>query len=173
LAIQLADFLRELHTIPSESIGADLAIYDRPDEWAKMYADIRRHLFPLIRPDARDWVRHHFEAFLNEPSLHTFRPTLRHGDFGPSNILYDPAARTISGIIDFGFAGLGDPAADIAAASCYATPFFERLCGAYPEAEPMLERARFYRGTFALQEALHGLLNDDRAAFRSGIADYV
>jgi aminoglycoside 2''-phosphotransferase len=173
LATQLADFLRELHAIRPESIGAGLPNYDGLDEWAKMYADIRNHLFPLIRPDARDWVRDHFEAFLNEPNLHTFRPALRHGDFGPSNILYDPGARTISGIIDFGFAGLGDPAADIAAASCYATPFFERLCGSYPEAEPMLERARFYRGTFALQEALHGLLNDDRAAFRSGIADYV
>ena len=126
-----------------------------------------------MRPDARAWVRHHFEAFLNAPCLHAFRPALRHGDFGPSNILYDPGAQMITGIIDFGFAGLGDPAADIAAVSCYGAPFFERLYSAYPGTESMLERARFYQGTFALQEALHGFLDDDKEAFESGIAGYV
>jgi aminoglycoside 2''-phosphotransferase len=118
-------------------------------------------------------VRRHFEAFLNEPRVHTFKPALRHGDFGPSNILYDAGARVIGGIIDFSSAGLGDPAADIAAGSCYGASFFERLRGAYPQVESVLERARFYRGTFALQEALHGALNNDREAFESGIAGYV
>jgi len=37
---------------------------------------------------------------------------LRYGDFGTGNILYDPQTLTISGIIDFGFAGLGDGALD-------------------------------------------------------------
>ncbi len=173
LAAQRAGFLAGLHALPAESVGADLPIYDEPDEWAKMYAGIRRHLFPLMRSDARDRVSRHFETFLSEPRVHTFKPALRHGDFGPSNILYDPGDRVIGGIIDFSSAGLGDPAADIAAVSCYGTSFFKRLCGAYPQAESVLERARFYRGTFALQEALHGFLNDDREAFESGMADYV
>jgi aminoglycoside 2''-phosphotransferase len=173
LATQLANFLGELHNIPTEMVGTHLPIYDRPDEWAKMYADIRNYLFPSMRPDACDWVRNHFEAFLNKPPLHTFKPSLRHGDFGTGNILYDSKTRMISGIIDFGFAGLGDPATDIAAVSCYGASFFERFCSSYPETEALLKRAQFYKGTFALQEALHGLLNDDKEAFESGIAEYV
>ncbi|MCP4426075.1 MAG: phosphotransferase [Chloroflexi bacterium] len=36
----------------------------------------------------------------------TYKPSLRHGDFGTGNILYNPQRQAISGIIDFGFAGL-------------------------------------------------------------------
>jgi aminoglycoside 2''-phosphotransferase len=36
----------------------------------------------------------------------------------------------------------------------------------------MLARARFYRGTFALEEALHGFKNNDREAFESGMEQY-
>jgi len=42
------------------------------------------------------------------------RPVLRHGDFGPSNILFDQATCAISGVIDFGSAARGDPAVDVA-----------------------------------------------------------
>ncbi len=38
-----------------------------------------------------------------------------HGDFGPTNILWDQAAGRVSGITDFGWASVGDPAADLAA----------------------------------------------------------
>jgi aminoglycoside 2''-phosphotransferase len=37
----------------------------------------------------------------------------------------------------------------------------------------MLSRIRFYRGTFALLEALFGTENDDPAAFAAGMAGYV
>ena len=37
----------------------------------------------------------------------------------------------------------------------------------------MMERAKFYKGTFALYEALHGIKNNDRPAFESGIAAFV
>ncbi len=36
----------------------------------------------------------------------------------------------------------------------------------------MLSRARFYVGTFALQEALNGLEDGDQEAFENGIAQY-
>jgi DNA-binding NarL/FixJ family response regulator len=37
----------------------------------------------------------------------------------------------------------------------------------------MLPRARFYRGTYALQEALHGYKSVDDEAFKAGMASYV
>ena len=70
---------------------------------------------------------------------------LRHGDFGPSNILYDAHARAIRGIIDFGSAGLGDAATDIAALMgplSYGEAFVDRLAPVYPGLETLLDRAR-------------------------------
>ncbi len=173
MAAQLADFLHTLHCLPVEPLGLALPVNDTPAEWAEMYAAFRSHLFPFMRPDARDWVCAHFEAYLDDPGLQAFEPSLRHGDFGPSNILYDREAWRISGVIDFGSAGVGDPAVDLAAASCYGPPIFRAFCQVYPADAAMLQRARFYKGTFALQEALHGIRSGDREAFESGIAAYV
>ena len=124
-----------------------------------------------MRPDARDSVRNHFESYFNNASLHQYEPCIIHGDFGGSNILFD-AAR-ITGIIDFSFAGCGDPASDLAAVSTFGDSFFARICKYYSPSRSMLERSKFYRGTFALYEALHGFRNNDKEAFYSGMEQYV
>jgi aminoglycoside phosphotransferase (APT) family kinase protein len=59
-------------------------------------------------------VANHFEGYLAEPGNSPYQPVLRHGDFGPTNILFDSVSRTISGIVDFVSAGVGDPALDLA-----------------------------------------------------------
>ena len=41
MASQLAAFLRELHAVPVDHLELDLPINDLPQEWAKMYAEIR------------------------------------------------------------------------------------------------------------------------------------
>lgn len=173
LAAQLAGFLKELHSIPVAEMGTDIPVNDSLEEATQLYAEIRTHLFRFMRPDARDRIANHFETYLNSPQLHTYPLALKHGDFGGSNILYGRESQAISGIIDFGFAGLGDPALDIAAVSTLGDAFFNRFHSTYPEIESMLERARFYRGTYALVEALHGIKNDDQEAFAAGMAKYV
>ena len=80
--------------------------------------------------------------------------------------------RKISGIIDFGSAGLGDPAVDLAAVSTYGEPFFEMIRENYPGVDALLTRARFHHGTFALQEAFHGFHNGDQKAFENEMAAY-
>lgn len=172
MASQLAAFLRELHAVPVDQLELDLPINDLPQEWAKMYAEIRHYLFSKMRPDARDMVARHFETFLDHSEAHPFEPTLRHGDFGSGNILYDQQAQSISGIIDFGFAGLGDPAVDIAAAMTFGESFFNYYYASYPGMTELVERATFYKGTFAIQEALYGVKHDDQEAFERGIAAY-
>jgi aminoglycoside 2''-phosphotransferase len=114
--------------------------------------------------------------FATRPLDGEFTTSLRHGDFGPTNILYDPQTPLISGVIDFGSAGLGDPAVDIAALIgpvSYGETFAELLMPTYPGVDALLERARFYAGTFALQEALWGLDHNDPNAFQHGMANYV
>ena len=171
-AFQLAGFLADLHRIPWQDTGLSLQIDDTLDAWVEMYAEIRANLYPMMRPAAREDVSAHFENFIEKPDLHRFEPVIRHGDFGSCNILYDPQTLQICGIIDFGSAGLGDPAIDLAAVSTFGDPFFQRILKHYPATQTVLDRVAFYRGTFALQEALHGWKNGDQQALESGLAPY-
>jgi aminoglycoside phosphotransferase (APT) family kinase protein len=168
---QLAAFLRALHGVPVDEILPDeVAAFDPLAEWRDLYHRIRSRLFPAMRPDARDGVSRHFETFLGSPTNRQIRPTLVHGDFGTSNILYDPETGNVVGLIDFDSAGVGDPAVDLAAAYCYG---LQRFAHVYPEVSAMANRVDFYRGTFALQEVLFGAENGDDVAYRAGMAAYV
>ncbi len=173
LAEQLAGFLHVLHHIPPQVVNFDLPLNGERAEWEQMYREIAELLFPLMRPDARAAVKMHFETYLDDPALQYFEPCLTHYDFGPGNVLYDVQSRSVCGIIDFGFAGLGDPAQDIAAASCFGDAYLRHYPAAYPGIEALLPRARFIKGTFALSEALHGIKNNDREAFDSGMEQYI
>ncbi|WMM34355.1 aminoglycoside phosphotransferase family protein [Shouchella clausii] len=96
-----------------------------------------------------------------------------HGDFGSSNILWNPESSRITGIIDFGGSCLGDPAYDFAGIlSSYGRHFFDMCISLYPNDSELSDRANFYKSTFALQEALHGIENDDKQAFESGIKGF-
>ncbi|NIV40422.1 MAG: phosphotransferase, partial [Anaerolineae bacterium] len=75
---------------------------------------IREKLFGFMRSDARSWAAGHFEDFLSDEDNFRYQPVLKHSDFGPSNILFDSETQRVSGIIDFGSSGLGDPAYDFA-----------------------------------------------------------
>ena len=176
LAEQLATFLRELHAVPvARAIAHPLPAVDRDSwsaRWRGLYARIRERLFPALGPSARRRVADHFEPILSDPGALVFAPALIHGDYGTGNVLFDAREGRIAGIIDFGSCALGDPAVDVAALSTYGEPFLRRALATYPEMEAMLSRARFYRGTFALQEALYGVEHGDRAAFERGIGGY-
>ncbi|HEY6408882.1 MAG TPA: aminoglycoside phosphotransferase family protein, partial [Ktedonobacteraceae bacterium] len=101
VANQLATFLHHLHTIPVEALAVELPDFQGCEEWQDLYNRFRSKLFPYMRPDACLWVTKQFEDFLSEERNCTYAPALVHGDFGPSNILYDARTNSISGIIDF------------------------------------------------------------------------
>jgi aminoglycoside 2''-phosphotransferase len=177
LAGQLASFLRALHTIPSTDINISAHVADHRAEYEQMFREVRENLFQAMRPDARKEVSTHYEAYLDDPGLHDFPPVPRHGDFGGSNILYDPARQAISGIVDFSACAMGDAAADLASISTLGESFYIRILDHYapdPSTRSRLTaRARFYRGTFALSEALAGLRTGDAKAYASGMVGYV
>jgi aminoglycoside 2''-phosphotransferase len=130
---------------------------------------------PLTRPAARENVAAHFESALGDPAFWAYEPALIHGDFGASNIIYDPTAKRVNGVIDLGSAGVGDPANDIAAlTSSNSLPedVIPLMEPAYPGATRLLDRARFYRGTFVLQYALFGAETGDDDILRHGLARY-
>ncbi len=177
IALQLATFLRELHRVPTRhAIRVTLSVSDGREYWAEMYARVQQLLFRHMRPDAQDDITQHFETFLNDADNFAYDPVLRHGDVGPDQMILNKESLTINGVIDFGSAGLGDPAVDVAwlhFKSGAGRSFLRAFYAAYPEIEAVLPRARFYAGTFALQEALFGTEHNDSAAFHAGMRQYV
>ena len=159
-----------------EACRIDLRLSDEREHWNEMYRDVRRLLFQHMREDARKGVEAHFESFLDDNSNFEYRPFLRHGDIGPDQMILDKGTWRINGVIDFGSAGMGDPAVDVAwihFQSGVASDFLASFYRAYPGIEDTLARARFYADTFALQEALFGALHGDAAAFDHGMVPYM
>jgi aminoglycoside 2''-phosphotransferase len=175
LAGQVAAFLQSLHGVAVEEVvGSELLVHDTYEESADIYTRIREKLFGYMRPDAREWAAGHFEGFLDDVRNLQYTPVLKHGDFGPSNILFDKEKQRVTGVIDFGSSGMGDPAYDFAGLlSGYGEGFVEYCGNVYPEVEGYMGRIRFYQGTFALLEALFGIENGDQVAFKAGLEKYV
>ena len=171
LARQLADFLSVLHHLTPATLGLDVPSQNMPDWVRTFYGEVREHLFPFIRHAACQALSEHFEDYFHTPALQHYQPAILHGDFGGSNILIDN--NRISAILDFSSAGYGDPALDIASVSTYGEHFFSQFCRFYEPTEAQLDRAKFYRGIFALEEALYGWKNEDLEAYKRGMEQYI
>ncbi len=162
LAQQLAQFLKEMHTLPEgvwteHEIGPSDVNRNR-DVWCKLYEDIQEQLFPHMMSHAIELVRRHFEPVISDRLSMEYQPALINGDMGAYHILYDSAQKMINGVIDFGTAGVGDPAADLACMLYYyGENFVQRMNKFYPELNEAIDRARFWAGTFELQCALGGI----------------
>lgn len=173
VAFQLMNFLKELHNLPKNQVEKTLKLQDTNalEEVNDLYQQFKIRLFPYMREEKQREVTESFERFFNQNEK--IETKLIHGDFGASNILWDREVNEVSGIIDFGGSGLGDQAYDFAGIlSSYGQNFFNLCMEFYPNGKEISERVKFYRSTFALQEALHGLDNNDQKAFVNGIKDY-
>jgi aminoglycoside 2''-phosphotransferase len=169
MASQLAGFLRALHALPLGEAVQSFQVTDAASYWSDLHHGFTAELYPFMRPDARHVTDELFAEILDDLRQHPPSRVLVHGDFGGGNILYDPARLEITGVIDWSFAGPGDPASDIAALSCCGEDFLACGFGVYPEMAEMLPRARLYRGTFALQQALYARRDGNEADFLDGI----
>lgn len=173
IATRMATFLRALHDIPPDAVADILPASDWHAQWSDLDAQVRALLFPHVPQAARERIAAHFATFLNDPANFAFAPTIIHGDFGNGNALFDAHAGDVTGVIDFGSAGLGDPAYDVAGLLAYGEPFVRQGFAAYPAMEAMLPRARFYFSTFPLHEALDGIEQNDADALARGIASFM
>lgn len=172
LARQLDEFLISLHTLPIPKEVADrVSVTNTFDYWSDMYERIQQLLFSHMRTEARAEVRHLFESFLQ--SVGNFNLALIHGDFGAGNILVDESSERVVGVIDFGSVGVGDPAVDYAAVSTIHPQMLDLIAIHNPSVEKYIQRIKYYKGTFALQEALYGAETGDEGAFRSGLEQYI
>ncbi len=159
---ELARFLKQFHNVPvlefERNQIAQSDVNRSREVWLKLFENVEKELFPLMLPHVRESVIDHFAPIAMDEKFMDYEPKLVNGDIVPYHIIYDRERKQINGIIDFGTAGVGDPAADVA---CFIYNYGETLVAemarTYPEIKDAIDRARFWAGTLPLQWALSGL----------------
>jgi aminoglycoside 2''-phosphotransferase len=91
-------------------------------------------------------------------------PTLIHGDLAPYHVLHDADTGRVTGVLDFGVAGVGDPAVDL---GCLLAVWGERFTGGlarhWPQAAELLARARVLAALMPVEWAVIALETGDPA----------
>ncbi len=160
-AEQLGKFLHELHTVEISGSGWEFPSTLAPvtrEKWVDIYQRVQEKIYPLLLKHQVQWVENLFDSVLTKPESFDYRPSLIHGDLAPYHILFDMTNRKITGVIDFGVAGIGDPASDIGSLiTFYGESFVAKMKPTYPLLDNYLPRARFYAQSIELQWVLQGL----------------
>ncbi|MFQ5980691.1 MAG: phosphotransferase family protein [Candidatus Heimdallarchaeota archaeon] len=117
LAKQIGCFLSELHSPTFYKIFTTKWPSNfSPDTyrayWMNFYEAVRERIYPRFSFSQKDWVTNLFSAFLEDKHNFRFIPRITHCDFDTSNILVDPTAFHLTGIIDFEDTRVWDPAGD-------------------------------------------------------------
>jgi aminoglycoside phosphotransferase (APT) family kinase protein len=174
LAAQLASFLADLHAFPRERATAAGLPDVGPGDWivhqerfAVRCVDV---VVPLLAEDERTRAERMFEDLLS--GLDTFAETvLIHADLGPAHLLH--RGPSLTGVIDWSDARLGDPALDFAwLLHGTGEPFAEALLRAYggqPD-DALPSRALSYHRLGPWHEVLYGLENERSELVKTGLA---
>jgi aminoglycoside 2''-phosphotransferase len=158
-AHQLGKFLYELHSIPLSGLDDELPKTLAPvtrERWLDIRRRASEKVYPFLLPHQKQWAEKLFDSVLSDPALFDYAPALIHGDLAPYHILFN--GNRITGVIDFGVAGIGDPALDLGSLiSSYGESFVSQMGAEYPELNAILPRARFYAQSIEIQWVLLGI----------------
>jgi aminoglycoside 2''-phosphotransferase len=156
IAGQIGQFLGQLHALRSREASPQ---EDRRARYLTLLADVEQLIFPQLWADQRAWAADLFAPVVaGDLDLDQYTPALIHNDLASYHLLYDPASAQLTGVIDFGVAGEGDPAADYA---CLISAYGESLLRHMPVEAAVLDRARFLAGALELEWAVNGVRTGD------------
>jgi aminoglycoside phosphotransferase (APT) family kinase protein len=171
----LGRFLGALHSFPVAAArragvsGGDAA--DWRGKQQRLVAELEPEVAPLLPSHDRAVAHRTFADFLDDDANFDFAPAPIHYDVGPTHLLVADDGG-LEGVIDWGDAAVGDPAADLAWPLHGAGDDFARaVFDAYPGAsEPLRERALFYHRLGPWHEVVHGLRTGDEGWVETGLA---
>lgn len=160
-AEQLGTFLHGLHTTDISGVDWEIPPTLAPvtqEKWVDIQRRVKEKIYPLLLKHQVQWAENVFDRVLSNPESFNYRRALIHGDAAPYHILFDVQKNKITGVIDFGVAGIGDPALDIGSLlSSYGESFVIKMKPTYPNLDEYLPRARFYAQSIELQWVLLGI----------------
>ena len=111
---------------------------------------------PLMWRHQRAWFEETFAAVESMSFEHT--PSVIHGDLAPYHVLHDPESGQLTGVLDFGVSGLGDPAVDL---GCLLSVWGEKLAGGlvrqWAAAVALADRGRLLATILPLEWAVTSL----------------
>lgn len=161
LAEALGTFLFNLHAVDVSQVEPELPATLAPitrDRWLKIYSKVKETVYPLLWKHQVRWAEGVFDCVLDNESFFEYKPALIHGDLRQYHVLTDRKGCQITGVIDFGVAGIGDPASDFGTLiNTYGESFVVKMKNTYPDLEEFMPRARFYAQALELQWAWLGL----------------
>jgi aminoglycoside phosphotransferase (APT) family kinase protein len=138
------------------------------DEYAAQAADDLDRVAQI----RADWPIGTWRALVERPPASRVSVVLVHGDLAPEHVLYDQAADRITGVIDWGEIGIGDPALDVAAAVYWSDlRLFSATLITCPHAldEELLRRARFYAACRGVADIVYGFDTGRDAYVKAGV----
>ncbi len=164
---QVAEFVQAMHTIPPAEVrAAGIGPRDpnRDRSWyLAFHQEIVEHLYPHMFRYQHAFVEEHFAPLFADELPFDHQPSLVHDDLGSHHLLFDPERSELAGVLDFGTAGLGDPAGDVGLLlQWYGETLVAPMLEVYPGMREFFDRARFRAGVLELEWALKGLLHEDR-----------
>ena len=164
MAAQAAAFLAALHQFPLER-----ALRAGVERQLDLIERCEREVLPLLAEEERRRADGMFERFLSRGPT---EPVLVHGDLGPTHILRTGAS--ISGVIDWSDACLGDAALDFAwllngTRESFPTKLFEAYARQRDPEPGLRESSIFYHRLGPWHEVLFGLKHDRPELVDSGL----
>lgn len=174
-ADQLGQFLNELHQVNSDEFDWDVPHSYAPvtrETWLEVHDRVVEKVYPLLLPHQIDWVEGVFYPALMDGAFFDFDPVLVHGDLMPDHILYHPEQQQLTAVIDFGVAGLGDPATDLGSLlNYYGESLICKIAQTYPSLDALMDRALFYARTLELQWIVLGLESGENYWFTAHLGN--
>jgi aminoglycoside 2''-phosphotransferase len=175
-AAQLGEFVSALHAVPLEEARRHgVVVRDAASlraAYRGFFAKVRAHMLPLFSAQEQAAIVTFWSDYLDDDACFTFTPTLVHRDLVAEHVLFDLAAGHLTGVIDWGDAGIDDPAVDFAGVRRQlGDEFAQQMLAAYHPAldATALRRMDFYAGIEPFHEIHFGQTHGDAAHLAHGV----
>lgn len=176
LAPTLAAFLNELHSFPVTWAIQNGVQEHTPVQWREryqvLYTDLQLRVFPLPDKELRVKSENLWENFLQDEAIFAFKTVLIHCDLACEHILCDPLHSTLTGVIDWGDATIGDPALDfVGLQRGRGKEFTERVLKSYKGKVDVefWKRVDFYLCYGPFSELLYGAYSGNKKFITKGV----
>jgi aminoglycoside 2''-phosphotransferase len=175
-AAQLGEFVSALHAVPLEEarrhgvMGRDAA--SLREAYRGFFTKVRENMLPLFTAQERAAIVAFWSGYLDDDACFAFTPTLVHRDLVPEHVLFGPATGNLTGVIDWGDAGIDDPAVDFAGVRRQlGDEFAQQMLATYHPAldATALRRMDFYAGMEPFHEIHFGQTHGDAAHLAHGV----